>query len=61
MLVLSRKVTQSVVINCPDGTQIKVVFVEQIANHKIRLGFDAPQDYRIFREELQMEIDDGCA
>jgi carbon storage regulator CsrA len=47
MLVLSRKVDETVII---DGRI--VVRVVAIRGGKVRLGFDAPQDVRIVRAEL---------
>ncbi|MBU6222666.1 MAG: carbon storage regulator [Planctomycetes bacterium] len=51
MLVLSRKVDQSVVLTCPDGTVIDVM-VTRIEPHKVRLGVTAPADVSIVRREL---------
>lgn len=53
MLVLSRKVGESVVI---DG-QIVVKFIRHGHNGTIKLGIDAPQQVRVFRQEIQDEID----
>lgn len=47
MLVLSRKRGEKVVI----GGNIVVTFIEQRGN-KIRLGFEAPPDIVIHREEI---------
>ena len=47
MLVLSRKVGESIVI---DG-HIKVTVVE-IRGDKIRLGIEAPRDIAVWREEI---------
>ena len=47
MLVLSRKVGESVLI----GNNIKVT-VLQLEGNNIRLGFDAPNDVVIHREEV---------
>jgi carbon storage regulator len=51
MLVLSRKEDQSIVI---DG-QIKVTVVE-IKGDKIRLGFEAPREVSVWREELVASV-----
>ncbi len=48
MLVLSRKIDQSVVI---DG-RIRITIVE-IRGHRIQLGIEAPRDIRVLREELK--------
>jgi carbon storage regulator len=47
MLVLSRKLGETVVI----GEQIRVTVVA-VQGNQVRLGFSAPDDVRIFREEL---------
>lgn len=51
MLVLSRKLREGVVIVTPDGTRIRVS-VADIDRNKIRLGFEAPKDVMILRDEL---------
>jgi len=51
MLVLSRKVGESVIIN----HDIKVMVVEQRGD-KVRLGFVAPKEVPIHREEVENEI-----
>ena len=48
MLVLSRKVNEQIVI----GDNIRVTVVS-IRGNQIRLGFEAPPDVLIFREELR--------
>lgn len=53
MLVLSRKVGESVVI---DG-RIVIKFIRHGNNGSIKLGIDAPQQVRVFRQEIQDEID----
>ena len=47
MLVLSRKRNQTIVIG--DDVEITIV---AIRGDKVRLGFQAPGDVRIFRKEL---------
>ena len=47
MLVLSRKINESIVIN--DNIVITVV---DIRGDKVRLGFDAPKDVPIHRQEV---------
>ena len=54
MLILSRKVNQSIVIN----NNIIITLVES-TNGKVRLGIDAPIDIPVFRKEIQDEIVSG--
>ena len=49
MLVLSRKVGESILIN--ESIRVTVV---QAGNGRIRLGIDAPPEVRVLREELTM-------
>ena len=51
MLVLSRKTNERIVITTPSGDQIVVTLVA-IFEAKVRIGFEAGRDVRIFREEL---------
>jgi len=54
MLILSRKVNQSIVIN----NNIIITLVES-TNGKVRLGIDAPTDIPVFRKEIQDDIVSG--
>jgi carbon storage regulator len=56
MLVLSRKVGETVIITAPDGTQILLTLVE-VRKDKARIGIDAPRTYTVHREEVQKAID----
>ena len=47
MLVLSRKVGESILIS--ESIRVTVV---QAANGRLRLGIDAPPEVRVLREEL---------
>jgi carbon storage regulator len=53
MLVLTRRRNEAVLI---DGGRIKVIVVE-IRQDRVRLGFAAPDDVSIHREEVQKAID----
>ena len=55
MLVLSRKKNESVIITVGDQ-RIRVMVIE-IRGDKARLGFAAPKDVTIHREEIQSEVD----
>jgi len=55
MLVLSRKVGETIVITAPDGTQIVLMMVE-VRGDKARIGIDAPRTYTVHREEVQQRI-----
>ena len=47
MLVLSRKVNETVIIG--DNIRITVVAIDR---NQIRLGFEAPKEVKIYREEV---------
>lgn len=54
MLALTRRETESIYITCPDGTKIQIKLLE--ANYRrARIGFVAPKEYVISREELLEE------
>src|SRR5208283_4553067 len=50
MLVLSRKVGESIVIS----ETIRVTVLQSVKNGRIRLGIEAPPGVRVLREELTM-------
>lgn len=54
MLVLSRKKDERVVITCGD-TQIEVMVIE-IRGDKVKIGFEAPRNVAIHRQEIQQAI-----
>jgi len=54
MLILSRKVGQSIVI---DGRVI--VKVVRVDGDQIKLGIEAPKEVTVHREEVQRDIDAG--
>jgi carbon storage regulator len=57
MLVLSRKVGERIVVPDCDLT-ITVVAVE---GNKVRIGFSAPKEVAVFREEVWRQIDEDSA
>lgn len=54
MLVLSRKVSEKIVI---DG-KITITIVE-VRGNKVRLGIVAPKEVTVHREEIQQQVDAG--
>lgn len=52
MLVLTRRVNESIVIN----GDIVVTVLEVARNGQVRIGIDAPRHYQIYRRELWLEI-----
>lgn len=55
MLVLSRKISEEVVITVGDVV-IRCMVIE-LKNDKVRIGFDAPKDVKIHRLEIQDIVD----
>ncbi len=51
MLVLSRKINQSIVI----GDNIEIMLVD-IRGDQIKLGINAPKNVKIFRKEVYEEV-----
>ena len=51
MLVLSRKLSERIVLQAPGLPPITIVVVD-IDRGKIRLGIEAPRDVPIYRQEL---------
>ena len=51
MLVLTRKPGEKIIIN----GNIEVVVLEA-TKHNVRLGFEAPVDVQVYREEIYREI-----
>jgi carbon storage regulator len=56
MLVLSRKPGEAIVIG--DGITVTVV---EVKGERVRLGFTAPAEVSIHREELQRKIEAGLS
>ena len=51
MLVLSRKLHESIVV----GNSVRITVIEVSASG-VRLGFEAPPEISIYREEIHVEI-----
>ncbi|UJA20984.1 carbon storage regulator CsrA [Thermoleophilia bacterium SCSIO 60948] len=56
MLVLTRKINQSIVIG--DDIEVSVLAVSR---DKIRLGITAPREVPVYRKEIKIEIDADLA
>ena len=52
MLVLTRKTGQSILV----GDTVRITVIE-LSPGVVRLGFEAPQDVPIYREEVYKELD----
>lgn len=52
MLVLSRKINQSIII----GDNIEIMLID-IRGDQIKLGINAPKNVKIFRKEVYEEIE----
>jgi carbon storage regulator CsrA len=50
MLALSRKKNEKTIVTV-SGRKMEIKIIE-IRNHTVRIGFQAPPDFRILREEL---------
>lgn len=59
MLILSRHRDESVVITGPDGSRTIVTIVD-VRGDKVRLGFAAPPEVTVHRDEVQHRIDREC-
>lgn len=58
MLVLSRMIEEIVVISIPGREdRIRIRVNDILRCEKVKLGFDAAPDIKIWREEVQAEID----
>ena len=58
MLVLSRKREEVVRCVLPDGREFTVTVVD-IRGDKVRLGFEAPSDVAVNRQEVHQDIQAG--
>lgn len=52
MLVLTRRIGESILIELPTGELIKVSMLD-IKGSQVRIGTEAPDDITIIREELR--------
>ena len=51
MLVLTRKVDESLTLTLPDGSVI-VITLTEVRGDNVRIGIDAPRDVTVLRSEL---------
>ncbi len=51
MLMLTRRLGEDIVIECPDGTRITIRLAD-VRQSLVRFGIEAPMEYRIYRAEL---------
>jgi carbon storage regulator CsrA len=58
VLILTRRTEEAVTITCPDGQQV-VVRVLGISEGAARLGFEAPDDYQILRDNARFKQQRG--
>lgn len=56
MLVLSRKQGEVIIVTTPQGERIEITTVD-INRGKIRLGITTDPGFKIYRKEIQDEID----
>lgn len=61
MLVTTRHPGESVIITVPPGDKPQRITVKliQVRGDRVRLGFDAPREIEVHREEVQRDIDAG--
>lgn len=59
MLVLSRNVSEEIVLTLPDSRRITITFVDLRNRRTARLGISAPTDVIIHRGEVQAAVDAG--
>ncbi len=54
MLCLTRAVDELIVIIAPGGQRLEIKLTK-IDRNKVRIGFECPKDYKIYRAELLRE------
>ncbi len=55
MLVLTRKLNESIVIISTNG-ELVTVGISRVDNERVKLGIEAPQNVKIFRKEVYESI-----
>lgn len=56
MLLLFRKIGETIYVDTPDGSEIKIVVIALYQNG-VKLGIKAPENFNIYREELLKELE----
>ena len=51
MLVLCRQIGEGVWLHMPDGSRVYVMVTGRKPNGHIKLGFEAPDDVKIYRDD----------
>jgi carbon storage regulator CsrA len=59
MLTLTRKPDESITIITPDNHRIYLK-VSQIRGNQVKVSFDAPAYYQIYRDEVLERIEQAC-
>lgn len=54
MLILTRRINQNVIIN--ENIKLRILSIQ---GHQVKLGFDAPKDVKVHREEIFNLIQQG--
>ena len=57
MLILTRRVGETIIIELPTGESITVTVLGLcLKGNQVRIGTDAPQEYTILRDELVEKV-----
>ena len=56
MLVLTRKLGEEIIIRA--GEHVITVSLEELSNYDARLGFDAPEEVKIYRSEIAHKFEE---
>lgn len=58
MLVLTRRLSETLIVTHPDGTKIKFT-VLGVKGNQVRIGVDAPKEVTVDREEIHIRKEAG--
>lgn len=53
MLILTRRVSETIKIKCQDGTEIVVMLTAVVDHGRARIGIDAPKSVSILRDDAK--------